>query len=132
MNCIKCNAVNAPEAKFCKNCGTSIITPEMQTKTDNQTIKALLIIIGVDYLLSTIMFLIQKLVTPFVSDNGGDFAQIDLIYKVYGWTSDIVTLAVMLFFLVTIKNQTVKTALIVFIILRFIFMIGYRLFPFLS
>lgn len=130
MNCIRCNAPNAPEAKFCKNCGTTMITPEIQAKNDHQTIKALLIIIGVDYLLSMVMFLIQKLVTPFVSQNGGDFSRIDLIYKVYGWTSDIVTLAVMLFFLVTIKNQTVKTALIVFIVLRFIIMIGYRVFPF--
>ncbi|WP_205945259.1 zinc ribbon domain-containing protein [Pedobacter hiemivivus] len=129
MNCIRCNAPNAPEAKFCKNCGTTMITPEMQTKTDHQTIKALLIIIGVDYLLSAVMFLIQK-ATPLVSHNDGDFARIDLVYKVYGWTSDIVTLAVMLFFLATIKNQTVKTALIAFIVLRFIFMLGYRVFPF--
>ncbi|WP_316815823.1 zinc ribbon domain-containing protein [Pedobacter nyackensis] len=131
MNCIKCNTPNIPEAKFCKNCGANIITPEIQAKTDNHTIKSLLIIIGIDYLLSTIMFLIQKLVTPYISDSGGDFARIDLIYKVYGWTSDIVTLAAMIFFLATIKNNTVKTALIAFIVLRFIFMIGYRLTPFI-
>lgn len=131
MNCIKCNTLNAAEAKFCKNCGTSMITPEIQAKIDNQTIKSLLILIGIDYLLSTVMFFIQKLVTPYISDNGGDYSRIDLIYKVYGWTSDIVSLGAMLFFLVTIKNNTVKTALIVFIILRFIFMAGYRLTPFI-
>lgn len=128
MNCINCNTPNTPEAKFCKNCGASMITPEIQAKTDHQTIKALLIIIGVDYLLSAVMFLMQK-ATPLVSHNDGDFARIDLIYNIYGWTSDIVTLAVMLFFLATIKNQTAKTALIVFIVLRFIFMLGYRVLP---
>ena len=125
MNCVKCNTPNIPEARFCKNCGTNLITPEVQAKSDGQAIKALLIIIGVDYLLSLAMFIIQKLVTPYVSWNGG--FSIDLIYKIYGWTSDIVSLAVLFFFLLTLKNNTVKTALVVFIILRFIFMIGYRL-----
>lgn len=128
MNCIKCNTPNTPEAKFCRNCGANLITPEVQAKSDEQTIKSLLIIIGVDYLLSLVMFIIQKLVTPNISGNGG-FVQIDMLYKLYGWTSDIVSLAIMLFFLATIKNNTVKTALIVFIVLRFIFIIGYRIFP---
>lgn len=128
MNCIKCNTPNTAEAKFCRNCGANLITPEVQAKSDEQTIKSLLIIIGVDYLLSLVMFIIQKLVTPNISGNGG-FVQIDMLYKLYGWTSDIVSLAIMLFFLATIKNNTVKTALIVFIVLRFIFIIGYRIFP---
>lgn len=128
MNCVKCNTPNAPEARFCRNCGANLITPETQAKSDEQSIKALLIIVGLDYLLSLIMFIIQKLVTPYVSGNG-DYSHIDMIYKVYGWTSDIVSLAVMFFFLFTLKNETVKKALVAFIILRFIFMIGYRLMP---
>ena len=108
-----------------------MVSPELQAQTDNQTIKSLLILIGIDYLLSTVMFLIQKLVTPYISENGGDFSRIDLIYKVYGWTSDVVSLAAMIFFLATIKHNMVKTALIVFIMLRIIFMIGYRLVPFI-
>ena len=131
MNCPKCNTPNAPEAKFCRNCGANMVSPEAQAISDNQSIKALLIIIGIDYLLSMVMFIIQKLTLPLLSSNG-DINHIDLIYKVYGWTSDFVSLAAMLFFLVTIKNNTVKTALAVFIILRFIFMIGYRVFPMLS
>lgn len=131
MNCTKCNTPNAPEARFCKNCGANMVSPELQAQTDNQTIKSLLILIGIDYLLSTVMFLIQKLVTPYISESGGDFSRIDLIYKVYGWTSDVVSLAAMIFFLATIKNNMVKTALIVFIMLRIIFMIGYRLVPFI-
>lgn len=128
MNCVKCNTPNAPEAKFCRNCGANLPVPEVQAKSDEQAIKALLIIIGVDYLLSLVMFIIQKLVTPNMSGNDG-YLRIDTIYKVYGWTADIVSLAIMLFFLATIKNNTVKTALIVFIVLRFIFMVGYRIFP---
>lgn len=128
MNCVKCNTPNAPEAKFCRNCGANLPIPEVQEKSDEQTIKALLVIIGVDYLLSLIMFIIQKLVTPNISGDG--YFGIDTIYKVYGWTSDIVSLGIMLFFLATIRNNMVKTALIVFIVLRFIFIIGYRVFPF--
>jgi hypothetical protein len=131
MNCPKCNTPNPPEAKFCRNCGANIVSPEAQAISDNKSIKALLIIIGIDYLLSTVMFILQKLALPYLSSNG-NISQIDLIYKVYGWTSDFVSLTAMLFFLITIKNNTVKTALMVFIILRFIIMIGYRVFPLLS
>lgn len=130
MNCLNCHVPNAPEAKFCKNCGANLVTPEVQARTDHQAIKSLLIIIGVDYLLSIIMFLIQKLVIPFTSGNG-DYSQMDVVYKIYGWGSDVLTLAIMLYFLITVKNQTVKNALVVFIIIRFITMIGYRLTPFL-
>jgi|GEM_PF-2153803 len=128
MNCAKCNTPNLPEARFCKNCGTNIISPEEKSKTDHHTIKALLIIIGIDYLLSVIMFIIQKLVQPYISGDDS-FERIDLIYKTYGWGSDIILLAAMLFFMATIKNNMVKTALMIFIILRIIFMIGYRVFP---
>lgn len=131
MNCPKCNTPNPPEAKFCRNCGENLVSPEAQAIADNQSIKALLIIIGIDYLLSTVMFIIQKLALPYLSGSG-NVSQISLVYNVYGWTSDFVSLAAMLFFLITIKNNTVKNALVVFIILRFIFMIGYRVFPMLS
>lgn len=130
MNCIKCNTPNIPEAKFCKNCGANLVTPEIQAKTDQQTIKSLLIVIGIDYLLSLLMFFIQKVIVPYATANN-DYSHVDLIYQVYGWVSDIVTLAAMIVFLITIKNQMVKNALIVFIVLRFLFMLGYRVFPFL-
>nr|WP_121273695.1 zinc ribbon domain-containing protein [Pedobacter schmidteae] len=129
MNCTKCNAINPPEAKFCRNCGTNLVSPELQAKDDNQTIKSLLIIVALDYLLSLIMFVIQKVITPSMYKEG-DMTTVDLIYKFFGWTSDIVSLGVMLFFLVTIKNNTVKGALVIFIVLRFIFMLGYRVFDF--
>lgn len=131
MNCTNCNAINPPEAKFCRNCGTNLVTPELQTKEDGQAIKSLLIIIALDYLLSLIMFVIQKVITPSMYKQG-DMTNVDLIYKSFGWVSDVVSLGVMLFFLVTIKNNKVKGALVIFIVLRFIFMLGYRVFNFPS
>lgn len=128
MNCVTCDTLNAPEARFCKNCGTAIIKPDLQEQTDAYTIKSLLILLGIDYLLSSIMFIVQKFVIPY-SSEAGDYHLVDLIFKIYGWTSDVVTLAALFFFLITIKHQTVKYALVAFIILKVIFMAGNRLSP---
>lgn len=128
MNCIKCNAPNAPEARFCKNCGTNLVPAQPDAKSDNYTITALLVIIGVEYGLSLIMFFLNKFFIPVVLDNGGTDL-VSLTYNTFGWVSDIITLAVILFFLVNVKNDKVKTALVIFLILRFIFIIGYRAMP---
>ncbi|MEQ7800307.1 zinc-ribbon domain-containing protein [Pedobacter sp. ASV1-7] len=129
MNCTKCNTPNAEEAKFCKNCGTNIVPYQSDEKTSEQSIRALLIIIGIEYFFSAIMFLIQKFIFSSALSNGNG-ENIDLIYKTYGWTSDIVSLAAILYFMVTLTNNKVKTALVIFFILRVIFMIGYRAVPF--
>lgn len=129
MNCIKCNTPNAEEAKFCKNCGANITPSQSIEKSNDQSIRALLIIIGIEYFFSAVIFLIQKFMFSSAMSDG-NAENIDLIYKTYGWTSDIVTLAAILYFMVTLTNNKVKTALVIFFILRFIFMIGYRAVPF--
>ncbi|MNT17304.1 hypothetical protein D3C72_1524460 [compost metagenome] len=131
MNCIKCNTPNAEEAKFCKNCGANIAPSQPSEKNNEQSIKALLIIIGIEYFFSTIMFLLQRFMFSSVmsNDNGEN---INLIYNIYGWTSDIVTLAAIFYFMVTLTNNKVKTALVIFFILRLTFMIGYRAAPFFN
>lgn len=126
MNCIKCNAPNLPEARFCGNCGADL-APQAKT-ADNYAIRALLIILGIEYLSSAVMLLIQKLALPFLASNGNS-GSIGFVYSVYGWTSDILAIAALLIFMITVKNEKVKTALIVFFVLRIIFLIGYRLLP---
>jgi hypothetical protein len=128
MDCIKCNAANLPEARFCANCGSELLPAPLQAKSDEHTIKSLIVIIGLDYLGSIILFLIQKLLVPAMHQNEG-ISNLSLIYEYYGWTMDIVTIGALLFFLATIKNNYVKTALIVFLILRIIFILGYRVLP---
>lgn len=124
MNCIKCNAPNLPEAKFCGNCGDELAP---QTKVaDNYAIKALLIILGVEYLGSAAGLIIQRLVIPYLSGNGNP-GSISTIYSVYGWTSDVIAIGVLLAFMISVKNEKVKTALIIFFVLRIIFLIGYRM-----
>lgn len=131
MNCIKCNTPNAEEAKFCKNCGANIAPSQSSEKNNEQSIKALLIIIGIEYFFSTIMFLLQRFMFSSVMSNGNG-ENINLIYNIYGWTSDIVTLAAIFYFMVTLTNNKVKTALVIFFILRLTFMIGYRAEPFFN
>lgn len=129
MNCPKCSVDNLPEAKFCRNCGTNLPLPVSQIKEDSSTIKSLLIIIGLDYLISAVMFIINKAVVPSMYAQSESTSNVNFIYECFGWTSDIVSLAALIYFLVNIKNNNVKTALGVFIVLRLIFMIGYRVFP---
>lgn len=131
MNCQKCNTPNSPEARFCKNCGANLIPAQSNILSDSYTITALLVIIGVEYVLSLFMFLLNKFFIPQIM-NSGSSDQVSLIYNIFGWVSDIITLGVLLFFMVTLKNNKVKTALAIFLILRVVFMIGYRAVPFLS
>lgn len=131
MNCPKCNTLNAPEAKFCKNCGTNLAPDQSDAKSNNYTIKALLVIMGVEYVFSLFMFLLNKLFIPQLL-NGSSTDQLPFIYDTFGWVSDIITLCVILFFMVTVQNNKVKTALIIFFILRIIFMVGYRAMPLLN
>lgn len=120
MNCIKCNAPNLPEAKFCGNCGDELAP---QTKlADNYAIKALLIIIGIEYLSTLVSLLLQKLAIPYLLGNDS----ISYVYNIYGWTSDIIAIAALLAFMVTVKNKQVKSALILFFVLRIVFLIGFR------
>ncbi|MNL13385.1 hypothetical protein D3C87_1342910 [compost metagenome] len=127
MNCIKCNAPNLPEARFCGNCGADL-APQVKT-ADNYAIKALLVIMGIEYLSSAAGLLIQKLALPFLSSNGNSDS-ISFVYSIYGWTSDILAIAALLVFMITVKNNQVKTALIIFFVLRIVFLIGYRLINF--
>lgn len=131
MNCPKCNTPNAPEARFCKNCGTNLVPAQSNLVSDNHTINSLLIIIGVEYVLSLFMFLLNKFFLPLLMNNGSS-DQISLTYNIFGWVSDVITLGVILFFMVTLQNNKVKTALVIFFILRIIFMVGYRAIPLLN
>lgn len=127
MNCPQCNTPNLPEAQFCKNCGAALKNSPVQNGSDAHTIKSLLIIMGIDYLISTIMFIIHKVVLPPMYKNG-DSEAVNMIYQYFGWTTDIIMIGAMAFFLAVIQNKNVKTALAIFIALRLIFMVGYRLF----
>lgn len=126
MTCNQCKTHNPPEAQFCKNCGAPLKLSPVQNGSDAQTIKSLLIIMGIDYLISTIMFIMQRFILPPLY-NSGDTNTISLIYEYFGWATDIILIGVMIFFLAMIQNKNVKIALVVFITLRVIFLIGYRL-----
>lgn len=127
MNCSQCNTPNPPEAQFCKNCGAVLKHSPVQAGSDAQTIKSLLIIMGIDYLISTIMFIIHKVVLPPMYKSG-DSETVHMIYQYFGWTTDIILIGAMIFFLAVIQNKNVKAALAIFIVLRLIFLVGYRLF----
>lgn len=133
MNCPKCNTLNPENAQFCSNCGSILNTRPVQqntqpTTSDEQTIKALLIVMGIDYLCSIIMFIIQKVFISRMYESGSS-DYVGTIYQYLGWSIDIITIAAMVFFLAIIKNSRVQMAFGIFLVIKIILLIGYRVFP---
>jgi predicted nucleic acid-binding Zn ribbon protein len=135
MNCPKCNTPNPENAQFCSNCGSIMNTRPVQQQTspgtsDEQTIKALLIVMGIDYLCSIIMFIVQKIYISSMYASGSS-EYVGTIYQYLGWSIDIISIGAMVFFLSIIKNSRVQMAFGIFLVIKIILLIGYRVVPFI-
>ncbi len=131
MNCLRCNTPNEEGAKFCKNCGMDMTyTPSNENTNSNQTINQLLLLMGIEYFISLCWFILQKAIVPifFKKDDIVDWDKVSPIYKYFGWTTDILSVIVLLIFAIIIKNKNARIFLIIFLVLRVIFLIGYRVF----
>jgi hypothetical protein len=131
MNCLRCNAPNELGAKFCRNCGAELgFAPISQIKTHIQTINQLLFLTGIEYFRFLGWFILQKAIVP-IFFTKGDVVEWDIvnpIYKYFGWFTDAMSLIAVLVFAIIVKNQNAKTFLIIVLILKIIFLIGYRVF----
>ena len=131
MNCLRCNTQNEEGAKFCKSCGMDLsYVPAENTGKPNQSLTYLLIIMSWEYFTWLIWFLIQKVIVPkfYQTDGTTDWSKADKLYKVTGWTTDIISIFVLLVFSIIIKNKTGRIFLIIFTIIRICMLLGYRVF----
>jgi hypothetical protein len=126
MNCPNCNALNESNAKFCRNCGADLASmPAAAAESSNKDLMYVLIFLGWEYFIYLVWFVLQKLVVPIMFRSSGvgsyDF------YKVFGWIEDLLSITLLIVFMTMVKNKTAKIAFIVFLIIRIIMLIGYRM-----
>ncbi len=127
MICLRCNAENSEEAKFCKNCGMDMsYTPPTKNDTLKQSVLFLLIVLGWHYamfiLWEAINFYVRKLTT-----SGGNNTEVLTIYKVANWFGTGSTVILMLILAIISKNNSLRIALIIFILIRIALNFSYLL-----
>jgi hypothetical protein len=104
-------------------------SPNVDRKKANRTVYQLLILMGIEYVISISWLLLQKVVIPvFFSKNGNtDWTKVSQIYKSFGWTMDILSAITLLIFSIVIPNKIARIFLLVFLGLKVMFIIIYRL-----
>lgn len=103
------------------------------SKTDGQkairTVYQLLILMAIEYVISISWFILQKVVIPvfFEKDGNTDWKKLSLLYKNFGWTMDILSVMALLIFTIIIPNKIARIFLLIFLGLKVIFIISYRI-----
>ena len=131
MNCLRCNTQNEEGAKFCKSCGMDLnYVPSINNENSNKTVNQLLLLMGLEYFIYLGWFILQKGIVPlfFKKDGIVDWDKVSPIYKYFGWTTDILSVLILLIFAIIIRNKNARIFLIIFLILRVVFLVGYRVF----
>jgi len=102
------------------------------SKTDARkaikTVYQLLILMGIEYVISIAWFILQKGVIPvfFEKEGDTDWKKISLLYRNFGWTMDILSLIAILIFTIIIPNKVARIFLLIFLGLKILFIISYR------
>ena len=131
MNCSRCNTQNDDSATSCKSCGTALsYTPLSGYSNSNQTVNQLLLLMGIEYSINVGWFVFQKAIVPvlFKTDGVVDWENVSSIYKYLGLATDILSILVLFVFVMIIKHKNARLILIIFFILKIIFLFGYRVF----
>lgn len=103
------------------------------TKKDSQnaikTVYQLLILMAIEYVISIGWFILQKIVIPavFKKDSNTDWEKVSLLYKSFGWTMDILSVIALLIFTIIIPNKIARIFLLIFLGLKILFIINYRI-----
>jgi len=125
MYCPKCNALNEESAKFCRNCGAELSgTAGTGTASSNKDLMYVLYFLGWEYLVYMGWFLLQKAIVPMLvkRDNLGAMS----IYRIFGWAEDLLSILLLIVFMILVQNKTAKIFFVVFLVIRIIMLIGYR------
>jgi len=100
--------------------------PSSENGNSNQTVNQLLLLMGIEYFIYLGWFILQKAIIPIFFKD--DYDKISSIYKYFGWTTDIISVLTLLVFAIIVKNKNARIFLIIFFILRIVFLVGYRIF----
>lgn len=102
-------------------------------KTDSQkaikTVYQLLILMAIEYVISISWLLLQKVIIPvFLKKDGRvEWRKIGDLYTHFGWTMDILALIALIIFIIIIPSKVARIFLLVFLGLKIIFVISYRI-----
>ena len=122
MNCPKCNALNEGDAKFCRNCGADLTAASGQGS--NKDLMYVLIFLSWEYFIYLLWFVLQKGIVPILTrrDNMGAIS----LYSIFGWIEDVISIILLIIFMVLVKNRTAKILFVIFLAIRIMLLIGYR------
>lgn len=125
MFCQNCNTHNESRSTFCINCG--VVLNKAPLKQD-QSLNFLLIILSWEYFTWIFWFFIQNIYVPkyFNSDSELTMTLADF-YILLNWTSDIISLILLIVFFILSKVSSVKAFLFVFLLIKIALLIGYRM-----
>lgn len=111
MNCPRCNKPLREESKFCDFCGASLNGAAIIDQDKGIiTRKYLKIILGVGYVATFIIWIVQKIIIPLSFNKAGviEWDKVSPIFKDYRWTADLFTLfSVLLIYSIT-KDKNAK------------------------
>ena len=120
MNCLRCNTPNEEGAKCCKNCGLDLAYALSKGNTNyKQTINQLLVLLGLQSFVSICYLILNKMIRP-------DSENFNLIYDYVGWALDAISISMFLIFAIITKHKNARLFIIIFLIIKIITVIGYR------
>ena len=130
MNCLNCYTINDDKATQCRNCGSTLQQKNGSSNINynkDETIKYLLIFIGVEAVVSMLWLIAGRFILPAINKSGnintGDF------YKYFGFFTDVISITTILIIIAALKNKNAKIVLIIVLAIRILTMLAYRIFP---
>lgn len=124
MNCLRCNADNSEEAKFCKNCGMDMAyVPAPKNDGLQQSVLFLLVVLGWHY----VIFLMWDAINLYVRKQALHSSATEManIYKIADWFGTGSTIILMLVLAIIVKNNTVRIFLIILVLIRIAMTLSY-------
>lgn len=106
MNCSKCGALNAPEAKFCRNCGSALISAQASAMAGNRDIMLLVGYIGWHFFVYIIYGVLSYIVIPVSGSDLG--ASIGSIYQFIEWIQSIIDIGFLLVLIFLLRHPKAK------------------------
>jgi hypothetical protein len=125
MNCVQCSSPYSTTDNFCRNCGTPVkyAPPRANNNEDNaQAVTLLLVYLCWSFFIALVYFLLNKF-----AFRGTGGMNVGRIYDMMGWFTQGGSFLLLLIFSIIVKSNRVRIFLIIFTVIEFLLIIGYRL-----